>query len=151
MHGASPLDFLALVLSVTAAAVVWQEVIARQIRAQLLQLAREWGMHYSPGDRFNMAAALAPRLPMPGASNVRVVDLIYGLEQGFYRYVCRVQYTTGVMRSKHRHGFVVAFREPRGSNRPGAWTSFTVAPTDISIIEQFQHLKDVVVDQRAGA
>jgi hypothetical protein len=140
----SPLDFLALLLTLTLGAMIWQQLSVRKDRSALLELAREWGMHYSPGDRLNLAAGLAARLPVAGASNVRVSDLLYGLDEGYYRYVFRVDYTMGVVRSKHRYTSIAAYRDPRAAKASGA-APLKIAPGDLPIIEQYRFLKDVVI------
>lgn len=141
----TPLDFLSLTLVLTAVAVTWEYLATRRLRGQLLELSRRWGMQFSPGDRFNLSANVAARLPVPGAANVRVVNLIYGLEEGFYRYIFCVEFTTGVTRSKRRRRCVAAFREPRGMSRVGAWSPLVVVPDDRPLLKQYELARSHVV------
>ena len=68
----SPLHFLILSLLITILAVFIQRFIRWRDRRALQALARQWGMHYAPDDRFRIADAVAQRFPVPGAADVRV-------------------------------------------------------------------------------
>src|SRR5262249_19814692 len=117
----TPLEFLALMLIVTAAAGTIRYVSRRRYVAKLQQLADEWKMHFSAADRFRLGPRIAPRLGVPGAAGVRVVDLLYGIENENYRYIFAAEYTTGVLRTKTGVRKIATFCEPRdGSKENGA-------------------------------
>jgi hypothetical protein len=138
----SPLEFLALMLSITAIAAAAQWVLRRRQVTALRRLAAEWRMHYSPVDRFRIAAKIAPRLPVPGAAAVRVVDLLYGIEDRHYRYMFVTEYTTGVIRTKTGIRRVATFVEPRDPDKNGAALELVMAPAELSILEQYRALRD---------
>ena len=120
-------------LATFAARLLFNQVHHRK----LMVLAREWKMHYAPDDRFELAARVAERLPIPGAADVCVVDLIYGTEQGVRRYVFCAHYTTGVVRRKHRAKCVASLCE--APNREGGeWSGLVIAPPDLSMLEQYR-------------
>jgi hypothetical protein len=136
----SPMLMLGFAFTLTAGAGVAARITRRRRRRALGILAREWGMHYSRNDVFDLAARVASRLPAPGAANVRVIDLIYGTEQAGYRYIFTAEYTVGVVRGKSRQRCVVSVLEPRGRTEEIVWTNFSIAPTDRPLIEQYRSL-----------
>jgi hypothetical protein len=109
----TPQLLLILLLEISAAAILWQYVTRRRRTRRLEALAREWNMHFSPGDRFKLASRVAERFPVPGAAGVRVLDLVYGMKGERFHYVFTVDYTRGVVRTKKRLRRVAGFSEPR--------------------------------------
>ena len=97
-------------------------------------------MHYSPHDVFQLGPRLAPRLPEPGASEVDVSDVVYGIEGEFHRYIFSVSCTLGVVRAKERVTRVASFREPRGRTDPATWSDLEVCDRHGPLIEQYAHL-----------
>jgi hypothetical protein len=137
----SPLEFLAIMLAITAAAGVIQAVVRRRRVDRLRALADEWRLHFSATDRFQLAPRVAARIPVPGAAAVRVRDLLYGIERQNYRYVFCTEYTTGVLRSKTGVRRVATFAEPRdGSGGAPAPAPLVFAPESLPLIEQYRHL-----------
>src|SRR3954469_8768920 len=138
----SPTLFLIFTIALTfAAASVWSVVRGRHQR-RLQQLAAEWRMHYSAGDRFRLADRVAEKLPIPGAASVSIVDLIYGNEHDRYRYVFGAEYTRGVLRSKKRVRCVATFTEPKDGTGGAAWSPLVVAPLELPLVEQYRHLRE---------
>src|SRR5947207_3229341 len=108
-----PQLFLFSLILITAAAAA-THVLRRRMRARRLRaLAAQWGMHYAPNDQFQLADRVAPQLPCPGAADVRVTDLIYGLKGERFRYIFTAEFTQGVVRTKHRARRVVSMTEPK--------------------------------------
>jgi hypothetical protein len=147
---------LAIAAAVSILAVIVSAVLRRRQRNVLLDLARQWGMQYSPNDVFNLASRIASHLPIMGASDVRVRDLIYGTDsQGGHRCVFSAEYTAGVVRSKTRRRCVACVVEILATPSappiapqpafPGVPTKITsilqIAPTDLPMIEQYQSLR----------
>ena len=67
------------------------DVAAHRRRGRALRaVASQWRMHYNAGDQLRLATKILPRLPIPGAANVSVMDLIYGSDRDRYRYVFTV-------------------------------------------------------------
>jgi len=137
----TPMNLLLAAIGITAIAAMVYWLIRRREQQALSELAKSWRMHYSPRDVFNLAPRVAPRLPVPGAAEVRVRDLIYGTEEAGHRYIFSADYTVGVIRSKSRRRFVVSVLEPRGRSDASVWSSMRVAPDDLSLIQQYESLK----------
>src|SRR5690242_13855208 len=133
-----PLLFFAVLLIGTLALFLVQVSADRVHRRRMTALAREWRMHYARDDRFNLAPRVAERLSVPGAADVRIVDLIYGSEQGTRRYVFSAHYTRGVVRWKRREKCVASLSETREE-----WTGLVVAPAELSLVEQYRSVGTV--------
>jgi hypothetical protein len=117
---------IALVLTIIALAIDNSRL--RRRRAAMRRLAAEWELHYSPTDRFGLATRLAVKFPVPGAADLRAIDLLYGSEGDSYRYLLTAEYTTGVVHSKKRRQRVCTFREPKSAPSRG----MSVAAEDLS-------------------
>src|SRR5688500_16316624 len=138
----SPAALLLLAIAITAAAAVWDFARHRRNSRLLRQLAGEWRMNYSPADPLRLTDKVAGHFPVPGAANVRVTDVIYGSEKDRYRYVFSVEYTTGVVRTKHRHVRVATFSEPRDRDRSrvAPLVNVTLAPAGGGLVDQYRRL-----------
>ena len=137
-----PMFVLILALAVTLAAMVAGALLRRGKRAELLALARQWGMHYTPRDTFNLSSRVAPHLPVPGAADVLVCDLIYGTEAAGHRYIFCAEFTVGIIRAKKRRRCVCSVVEPRDHSDAAMWTGLRIAPTELPILEQYRNLHD---------
>jgi len=138
----SPLRFLAVLVALTAIARLVYVLQRQRQRRALQDLARRWNMHYSPHDRFQLADKVAERFPLPGAAELRVVDLVYGTEGDFYRYLFSAEYTVGVTRRKHRQRRVVTFREPKGRTTAADWSELILAEPGKAVMEQYESLRE---------
>ncbi len=138
----TPLELLILAVAVTAAAVGWHYLARYQQRQALSKLARQAGMNYAPADRFKLAGRVREHFPVPGAADLKVLDVIYGLGDDCHRYLFTVQYTQGVLRTKHRRQRVAAIIEPRITQPPTAPESaqFFIAPPDENLLAEYQTL-----------
>jgi hypothetical protein len=139
----SPLWFLALLGGVTLLAGVYQIVMRQRQMRELRRLAAQWQMRYTAGDRFRLAARVAERLGVPGASGVRVEDIIYGTEEDHYRYFFTAEYTAGVLRKKTDHRCVATFREPK--DRRGGGSELVVAGEELSRMEGYREVRERVL------
>ena len=79
-------------------------------------------MHYAPGDRFNLAAAVASRFPTTGIADPAISDVLYCRRASRYFYVFRFEYTVGAMGPRRRRRAIVGFIEPRDAEHQGAVT-----------------------------
>jgi len=113
----------------------------RDRQKQIQELARQWGMQYSPRDVFNLAPLIASHLPVPGAADVRVRDMIYSTDSSGHRYIFCAEYTAGVVRSKTRRSCVVSLLERRGGGDV-AWGSFQLAAENLPLAEQYRSLHE---------
>ena len=97
-------------------------------------------MTYSSRDRLRIAWKVADRIPIPGAADVSIFDVIYGSDGRKYRYIFTAEFTVGVVRAKHRHVRVAAFSESRERRGPQIPDRVVLAPEGGSILEQYQKL-----------
>lgn len=116
-------------------------IVRRRRQRLIAALARQWQMHYSPNDVFNLAPRIASRLPVPGAADVRVRDLLYGTEPAGHRCIFCAEYTVGVVRSRKRRWSVLSVFEPRGRSDAPGWASLRIAPEDLPLVEQYESLR----------
>jgi hypothetical protein len=123
----------------TAAAVAL-DVAAHRYRARALRrLAAQWRMNYQPGDQLRLTPKVLPHLPIPGAANVHVMDLIYGSDRDRYRYIFSVEYTLGLVGPKRRVVRVASLSEPRERGGTGS-INFVLAPEEGTLVDQYQYL-----------
>src|SRR5438067_11832993 len=94
-------------------------VLARLHRARIRHVAIQWKMHYTPDDRFQLGQRIVDKLPVPGAADVHVRDVIYASEGEAYRYFFTVEYTTGVLRRKVDHRRVCTLIELKDHHDDG--------------------------------
>ena len=135
-----PLTFLAGMLTLTLVAFVAQLAIRRGLGAQLRRLAGQSRMQYSDVDRFELTARVVERFPVPGASNIALIDVIYTQEADRYRYIFTVQYTEGVIRTKGCVSRVGTLCEPRERGSDDDDYRLTLAPADLPWLAQYLHL-----------
>jgi hypothetical protein len=134
----TPFQFLLLTASVSAAALGAAAVFRLRRHRQLSALARDWRMHYSERDVFRLIDHVPSRLPGPGAAKVNV---IYGIEGEFHRYIFSVEYTTGLVHRRSRIVRVASFREPKGRSSPSLWSPLEVAELHLPLVEQYRSLR----------
>ncbi len=114
----APLELLIVVMAVTIGAAAWQYLMRYPHRTGLRRLARQWGMNFVAFDRFRITERLREMFPVPGAADLRVVDVMYGLDEDCHRYVFTVHYTLGALRGKRRVWRVASMLEPRETGNP---------------------------------
>jgi hypothetical protein len=131
---------LGVLVALTALAGFIESLSRRRKKRALRRLAGEWGMTYSARDRLRITSKVAGGLPVPGAADVYVLDVIYGAVNGHHRYVFTVEYTSGTVRGKRRHVRVAAFSEPRDGRGPDAATPIVMGPEGVSLVEQYRRL-----------
>jgi len=138
----TPYQYLLLALGATAAAVAAERVHRRRRRRLLAGLARGWNMHYSARDLFRLAELVAPRLPVVGAADVFVEDVIYAVEGDFHRYLFSVGYTLGTVHAQRRVVRAASFREPKQHRDPSRWSPLELAEQTTPLVEQYRTLHD---------
>jgi len=72
-------------------------------------------MNYCADDRFHLTDRLAAQLPVPGAADVDLSDIIYGSEGDGHRFLLTAEYTTGVVQAKKRRRQVCLVMENASS------------------------------------
>jgi hypothetical protein len=145
-----PILLLLVVIVATAAAVVADAARRKARSARLAALAGEWHMGFTSDDRFQLTPRVAAAFPTPGAADIVLRDLVYGREPaGCFRYFFTVEFTTGVLRTKHRRVraamLVETGRDPAAAGARSAgdspvYSPITLAPADLPLAEQYQSL-----------
>lgn len=92
-------------------------------------------MHYAADDRFNLAARVAEKLPLAGAADVRIVDLLYGMENGQRRYVFCAHFTQGVVTGKTREVCVASLSELNDE-----WSELKIAQEQLPLVDQYREV-----------
>jgi hypothetical protein len=147
----TPLDVLAFSVGATAVAVAAESIAARRRRRALRKLAADWRMTYARFDSLRLTPKVARSFPIPGAANLLVTDVIYGIEQERYRYVFRAEFTVGTVRRKKRLARVATFSEPRDRQRPQGSAPVVLAPDEGGLIDQYRHLAPALAARAAKA
>jgi hypothetical protein len=147
----TPLDVLAFSVCATALAVAGEAIASRRRRKALRKLAADWRMTYSRFDSLRLTPKVARSFPVPGAANLLVTDVIYGIEHERYRYVFRVEYTVGTIRRRKRMARVGTFSEPRDRQRPQGAASVVLAPEQGTLADQYRHLAPSLAARAARA
>ena len=76
----SPLSFLIFLVALTLAARLINNMARRKRGRIVRRLAAEWRMNYTPGDSLQVTPRIVRYFPIPGAANLLIRDLIYGIE-----------------------------------------------------------------------
>jgi hypothetical protein len=135
-----PIILLAAICALTAAAMMADVLRRRHLHRGLRRLAVEQRMHFSMHDQLRLAPRVAGGLNVPGAAAVGIIDLLYASQDGQYRYVFTVEYTTGVVQSKRRVRRAAAFSEPRERSATVPPCAIRMAPPDLPLLEQYRWL-----------
>jgi hypothetical protein len=133
-----PIDLLCALLLLTAAAGIIHRQRNRRHEAVFRDLAVENHMHYSPRDSLRLTPRVATLIPLPGASAVKVVDLLYRTDEQLHHYVFTAEYTVGVTGPKHRIRRAAAFTESKTT--ADSISPIRLAPEQSSLLEQYQTL-----------
>src|SRR4051812_32437738 len=140
----TPFGLLALLIAFSVVAVYGDALLRRRRGWAVRRLAAEWRMNYTPTDSLQVTPKIARHFPVPGAANLQVRDLIYGIEQDRYRYVFTAEFTAGVVRTKTRRLRVGTFSEPRNRmlrhSPAGEETPVELAPEGGTLVEQYAAL-----------
>jgi hypothetical protein len=137
-----PLLLLGSLLALTALALVVHKILRHGIKRRLRQLAGDWKMGYVERDLFHLAPRIATIIPVPGAADLRVIDVIYGSQGKTHRYLFTAEYTRGVVGRHEREQRVMTFAEPKEPTRENPPTPLVCAPQDLPIPEQYRDLHE---------
>ena len=149
----SPIALLLALVGLTALAAGVSELARRRRSSAVAAVAARWQMRYLADDRFELAPRVAQGLPVAGAADVTLRDLIYGEDAGAevasfvgapatcMRYFFTVEYTLGVVRGKRRHLAVGTMREERCGAVGEGYSEVSLAPSGLSVVEQYEHLR----------
>jgi len=136
-----PAQCLIILIAMTTIAAVAETVVVHSRRCKLRDLGKKWEMHFAAGDQLRLADRLAGKLPILGAANICVMDLLFSTDQNVHRYIFTVEFGVGVIRGKRRRWRVGGFQEPvsRGATAtPDCHLS--LAPRDLPISAAYQNV-----------
>lgn len=131
--------FLAIV-ALTAVAYAVDRSMRRRASKAVRRLAAAWRMNFGRVDSLRLTPRVARALPVPGAANLLVWDVVYGIEGDRYRYYFTAGYTVGTVRAKRRVVRVGTFSEPRDRDKGDPASPVVLAPSTLKVIEQYEHL-----------
>jgi hypothetical protein len=135
-----PLMFLACVLGLTLAAFVSHLYLRRRLSEKYRRLALQFHMQYAERDLFQITPRVVEKFPIPGASDVRVLDVIYQRLDEQYCYFFTIEFTLGVVRTKKRVHRAAAISEPRDRTVGREWSELKLGDADASLIDQYTQL-----------
>jgi hypothetical protein len=133
----SPGDFLAGMVGAGALFFAWRLWVRMARRRRLRELAGRLGMHFCPADRFRIGPRLPALLDCAGAADVRVYDVVYGVEHDRYRYVFAAEFTCGVVFTKRRCRRIVGMSEPKDGGAAGG-VLVRMVDGQMPLIERYQ-------------
>lgn len=136
----APIEMLSLTVGLSGTAALLDMIGRWRRRRSLCSLASKWGMKYSPLDQLRITPTVAHHFPIVGAANLKVTDVIYGMDNDVYRYVFTAEYTTGALRTKHRRVRAASFAEPRERGRSAIAGAIMLGPEGASLLEQYRKL-----------
>jgi hypothetical protein len=136
----SPSSLLIITVAITFAAAIAGQMVRRHQQDRLRKLALQWKMNYSPADQFRLTPRVFANFPVPGAAKIRVVDLIYGMDQDLYRYLFTAEYTLGVVTGKRRVRRAGSFTEPRARGSDFPAPQVVLAPPHLPLLDQYRRL-----------
>jgi hypothetical protein len=136
----SPLLFLAVMIAVTGAGCFAQALARSRRRRALRELADEWHMRYVPGDLFHIGRRIAATFPIEGASDLLILDLIYGTQGQRHRYVFTAQYSIGPITRPVREERVMTFCEDKDSGHGCANSPMVLGDEGLRLVEQYRRL-----------
>lgn len=141
----TPEQLLYLTIAVTATAAAAQCLAVHRRRHSLRRLGKLWQMHYTPGDRMKLANRIAPKIPVIGAANVCVMDMLFRTDEQRHRYLFTVEYGIGAVRGKRRRWRVAGFDEPvsRGAEQT-AECPMVLAPLDLRLPAAYEYVYDAL-------
>jgi hypothetical protein len=135
-----PLTFLAGVLALTLAAFLGHLFLRRRLSEGYRQLAAEHRMQYAERDLFQITPRVVEKFPIPGASDIRVMDVIYQRRDEEYRYFFTIEFTLGVVRTKRRARRAGMLSEPRDRTQCAEWSALKLGPAEVGLIKQYGQL-----------
>lgn len=136
-----PFDFLYLLLAFSAAAAAMKWFLSRLQARRLRRLAHQWNMHFVPDDRFKIAQQVCRQIPLVGATDLRIRNLMFRTDAGCRDYLFTCDFVSGVLFSQRRRRLVAALHEPDAAV-PAQFHAAQFAPQNVGVLEQYRRLHD---------
>ena len=137
----TPLVFLMALVGITLGAWGAQKVVDSRRHGKLAKLARAWEMQFVAEDRLMIGPRIAPHLPIVGAADVVVSDLMYATEKGRRRYLFTCEFGVGVVSARRRQRRVVGFAEGVSGEEI---SRVVIGPEDRALAEQYGAVHDEI-------
>src|SRR5579862_5333038 len=137
----NPQRMLLLLVAMTVIASFAQGISVHRRRCMLKRLAKQWKMHFAPGDQLRLADRIAGKLPILGAANVAVFDMLFLTDEADHCYIFTVEFGVGVVRGKRRRCRVGGFREAIARG-PGACQEckLILAPQEMCLKDAYEYV-----------
>jgi hypothetical protein len=138
---------LATLLVITLIVVIVEGARHARQAERVRKLARQWGMNFGRRDTLRLTARVARAFPIPGASALRILHVVYGAQGDRYRYIFTAQYTVGVIGAKSRQSRVATLSEPRDRRRQED-ALLEMTESDAPLLEQYEVLWERLKEER---
>lgn len=139
----TPARITILLIALSLAAWIGHEIVASRRRRAIERLARAHRLQFSSRDLFKLHLRIGGILPIVGAADVRVADLVYGLSATGLRYVFTAEFTTGATVGKRRHRVVAELnecKEPTDSTDRVPTPRLRFAQRKLDVVDQYNEL-----------
>jgi hypothetical protein len=100
------------------------------------------GSTHSAPDLFHITQRIAPGFPVEGATDLRVLDVIYGTHGDRHRYLFTAEYNLGRADRHKRTARAGTYCEPLDPARGSPSTPLVLAPSELELLEQYAWLHD---------
>ena len=137
-----PLLLLALLMVLTGLAWAAGKVVRHRQISVLRELAGQWEMRFVQEDLFQLARRIGGAFPVPGAANLSVRDVVYGVEGPAHRYVFTVEYTLGVTGRHRRENRAATFHDPSEPAAGDSLAALRLASEALPLPEQYKALHE---------
>jgi hypothetical protein len=137
-----PLLLLASLMVLTGLAWAMGKVVRHRQISALRELAGQWEMRFVQDDLFQLARRIGGGFPIPGAANVSVRDVVYGVEGPAHRYVFTVEYTLGATGRHRRESRAATFHDPAEPATGDAVAGLKLAGEGLPLPEQYMALHE---------
>jgi hypothetical protein len=138
----TPLVFLASTLALSLVAFVVHRVLRHRRRKLLRRMAAQWRMRYSAPDLFHITERIANDFPVAEATDLRVLDVIYGTGGGRHRYLFTAEYNLGRADRHKRTASAGTYCEPLDPAKGSPPTPLVLAPSELELLEQYAWLHE---------
>lgn len=146
-----PLLLLTLLAALTAVAWAVNALAERRRIRTLCDLAGRWQMRFVREDVFQLGRRLGACIPVPGAADVRVMDVVYGTEGAAHRYILTLEYTLGAVGRHRREARAATFQDSAEPSSANHAPDLKLADPALPLVKQYESLHDAHCDRATTA
>ncbi len=143
----TPAFFLSLMAGLTALVMGVHALRRRSRKSALRLLAQQHQMRFAQRDLFRLARRFEQQLPIAGAFDLRVADLIYGRRDARHLCVFTVEYTLADAIHGRRRAGVFCLSETSEHASMTSIAGLITADAELPIAAQYGQLLDRVAKQ----